>query len=415
MSARLWCGLRRNALLVVCLLSAAAVVHAQDMPAAEMVHGKPLPERNLPDGTVTVRVARESIGNWLAGQTVRVQVNGRDVTARTDDQGRAQFSSLPRDAELRAEATVEGETLVSEPFRVPTNGGLRIALIAGIKQAAERRAAEQAAERAAPPIKGVISLGGDTRIIAEFENDALFVFYQLDIVNTARAPVDIGGPFELTLPQRAAGATLMEGAPKTASIDGRYLEVQGPFPPGVTTVNVQFQLRYSGPQLTIEQQFPVAVQQLPFFIERLGNLTVTSPQMRPDGDRAGANGSVFSALTSSSSLPAGSTVSLELKNLPAHSRVAAYVAVGLALAVIGVGVWLSLAARRTDLRTVLVSRRDGLLSRLEELEIKRRNGKMADDRYLTRRQRLIAELEDVYHEIDLAGGRSQGGDEGVAA
>jgi hypothetical protein len=104
-----------------------------------------------------------------------------------------------------------------------------------------------------------------------------------------------------------------------------------------------------------------------------------------------------------------------LKNLPAHSRVAAYVAVGLALAVIGVGVWLSLAARRTDLRTVLVSRRDGLLSRLEELEIKRRNGKMADDRYLTRRQRLIAELEDVYHEIDLAGGRSQGGDEGVAA
>ena len=40
-----------------------------------------------------------------------------------------------------------------------------------------------------------------------------------------------------TLPQRAAGATLLEGAPKTASIDGRYLEVQGPFPPGVTTIS----------------------------------------------------------------------------------------------------------------------------------------------------------------------------------
>lgn len=415
MSARLWYGLASLALLIVCLLIPAAGAQAQDMPNPEMVHGKALPERNLPDGTVTVRVARESIGNWLPGQTVRVQVNGRDVTARTDDQGRAQFSSLPRDAELRAEATVDGEALVSEPFRVPSAGGLRVILIAGIKQAAERRAAEQAKERAAPPIKGVISLGGDTRIIAEFENDALFVFYQLDIVNSARAPVDIGGPFELTLPQRAGGATLLEGAPKTASIDGRYLEVQGPFAPGVTTVNVQFQLRYSGPELTIDQQFPIAVQQLPFFIERLGNLTVTSPQMRPDGDRAGANGSVFSALTSSSSLPAGSTVSLELKNLPAQSRVAAWVAVGLALAVIGWGVWLSVAARRTDLRTVLVSRRDGLLSRLEELEVKRRNGKMADERYLTRRQRLIAELEDVYHEIDLAGGRSQGGDEGVAA
>jgi hypothetical protein len=404
-----------RSLLVVCLLAIVTGAAGQDMPAPEMMHGKPLPQSNLPDGTVTVRVARESVGNWLPGQTVRIQVDGRTESARTDEQGRAEFRRLPQDADLRAEATVDGEVLVSDPFRVPSRGGIRIALIAGIAQAAERRKKEEAAAAAAPPVKGTISLGGDTRIIAEFENDALFVFYQLDIVNTARAPVDIGGPFELTLPQRAAGATLLEGAPKTASIDGRYLEVQGPFAPGVTTVNVQFQLRYSGPELTIEQQFPVAVQQLPFFIERLGNLTVTSPQMRPDGDRAGANGSVFSALSASSSLPAGSTVSLELQNLPAHSRLAANVAVGLALAVIGLGVWLSLAARRTDLRTALVSRRDGLLSRLEELEIKRRNGKMADERYLTRRQRLIAELEDVYHEIDLSGGRSQGGDEGVAA
>ena len=158
----------------------------------------------------------------------------------------------------------------------------------------------------------------------------------------------------------------------------------------------------------------MAVQQLPFFIERFGNLTVTSPQMRPDGERSGNNGTVFAALTSSS-LPANSTVSIELSNLPAQSRVAGWVAVGLALAVIGLGVWLSVAGRRTDLRTVLVSRRDALLSRLEELELKRRDGKMADERYLTRRQRLMAELEDVYHEIDLAVGRSQGGDEGVAA
>ena len=406
MNARLW-------LLVVCLLSAAAAAQAQDMPNPEMVHGKALPERNLPDGTVTVRIARESIGNWLPGQTVRVHANGRELTARTDDQGRAQFSTLPRDAELRAEATVDGEVLVSDPFRVPSSGGLRVILIAGIAQAAERRKAQAAAELAEPPVKGVVSLGGDTRIIAEFENDALFVFYQLDIINTARAPVDIGGPFELTLPQRAAGASLMEGSPKTASIDGRYLEVQGPFPPGTTTVNVQFQLRYPGPRLTIEQQFPVAVQQLPFFIERLGNLTATSPQMRPDGERSGNSGAVFAALTSSS-LPANSTVSIELNNLPAQSRLAGWVAVGLALGVIGLGVWLSVM-RRPDLLSALVSRRNGLLSKLEELELKRRSGKMADERYLTRRQRLMLELEDVYHEIDLAGGRPHGGDEDVAA
>jgi hypothetical protein len=404
----------RTLLLIVCLLALTGIAQAQDMPSPEMMHGRALPQSNLPDGTVTVRVARESIGNWLPGQTVRVQVDGRTVTARTDEEGRAEFTSLPRDAEVRAEATVDGEALVSEPFRVPSRGGVRIALIAGIAEAAARRKAEDAAAAAAPPVKGVITLGGDTRIIAEFQNDTLFVFYQLDIVNSARAPVDIGGPFELTLPQRAAGASLLEGAPKAASIDGRYLEVQGPFPPGTTTVNVQFQLKYPGPNFTFEQEFPVAVQQVPFFIERLGNLTVTSPQMRPDGDRAGANGSVFAALTSSS-LPAGSTVSIELRNLPAQPRAAAYIAVGLALLLVGAGVWLSIGARTSDQRAGLVKRREALLSRLEELEVKRRNGKMADERYLTRRQRLIADLEDVYHEIDLLGGRTQGGDEGVAA
>ena len=121
----------RLPLLIACLLAVAVAVRGQDMPAPEMVHGKALPERNLPDGTVTVRVAREAIGNWLPGQTVQVRVNGRAVTARTDDQGRAQFSTLPRDAELQAEVTVDGEALISEPFRVRRRRCTRGSAVAG--------------------------------------------------------------------------------------------------------------------------------------------------------------------------------------------------------------------------------------------------------------------------------------------
>jgi len=107
---------------------------------------------------------------------------------------------------------------------------------------------------------------------------------------------------------------------------------------------------------------------------------------------------------------------VQLSNLPARSRVAEYVTLGLALAVIGLGVWLSMTARRGEAaRQLLVSRRDALLTRLEELEGKRRAGKMADDRYLARRQRLISDLEEIYHELDETGSRTQGGDEGVAA
>jgi hypothetical protein len=299
---------------------------------------------------------------------------------------------------------------------VPASGGLRVILIAGIAEAAERRQTEAAAEAAAPPIRGVVTLGGETRVIAEFQNDSLFVFYQLDIVNSARAPVDLGGPFEFELPRRAAGASLMDGAPKTATINGRHVVVQGPFPPGTTTVNVQFQLRYNGPELTIEQHFPVAVQQLPFFIERVGHVTVTSPQMQPDGERTGANGTTFAAMRTAGSIPAGGDVTIELSGLPAQSRVAAYITFGLALTIVGVGIWLSLARRGTAaLRQSLVRGRESKLAQLAELEQKRRAGGIPDDKYLTRRQRLISELEDVYQLLDQLGGRPRGGDEGIAA
>ena len=72
-------------------------------------------------------------------------------------------------------------------------------------------------------------------------------------------------------------------------------------------------------------------------------------------------------------------------------------------------------ARLAALRQSLVDRRESLLARVEELELKRRAGRVPDDKYLSRRQRIISELEDVYHELDQLGGRPRGGDEGLAA
>ena len=56
-----------------------------------------------------MRVVREAIGNNIAGQQVRLTVSGRTRTATTDEQGRAEFTNLPRGEEARAEATVDGE------------------------------------------------------------------------------------------------------------------------------------------------------------------------------------------------------------------------------------------------------------------------------------------------------------------
>ena len=130
------------------------------MPDPSLIHGKAIPAPELPTGTVTVRVVREAIGNNLAGQTVRVTTGSASRTDSTDEQGRAEFPNLVSGVEGRAEVTVDGETLISDPFTVPSSGGLRVILVAGLKQAAERRQKQEAAETAAPPVKGTVVFGG---------------------------------------------------------------------------------------------------------------------------------------------------------------------------------------------------------------------------------------------------------------
>jgi hypothetical protein len=94
-----------------------------------------------------------------------------------------------------------------------------------------------------------------------------------------------------------------------------------------------------------------------------------------------------------------------------------YVALGLAGLLGGVGVWLSVAKRKghDEARQTLVKRRDTLLSQLEQLESKRRAGSVDPNNYSTRRQRIYAELERIYGELDEVGSGPEGGGEGIAA
>ena len=121
---------------------------------------------------------REAIGNNVPGQQVSVTVGGATRTATTDAQGRAEFTDLPNGGtNAVAEVTVDGEKLVSQPFTVPTSGGLRVILVAGIAKAAERKKQEEAAAAAEPPTKGIVVLGGNSRVLMQFNNDALDVYF----------------------------------------------------------------------------------------------------------------------------------------------------------------------------------------------------------------------------------------------
>ena len=382
------------------------------MPDPALIHGRAIPAAELPVGTVTVRVVRESIGNNVAGQSVRLTVNGSPRNATTDDQGRAEFPNLPPGAEVRAEATVTGEALVSDMFMVPASGGLRVILVAGLKDAQARKEQEASTAAAAPPVKGVVVIGPNSRVVVEFRDDTLQMFYVLDIVNNARSRVDIGGPLIINLPEGAGGAGVLEGSSPTATVSGDRLTVTGPFAPGTTSVQVGFALRNDGSNLTVRQTWPVAVQQLTMAMEKVGSASMTSPQFSTVGEVNAESGTPF-LLASGPAVPAGGTVTVQFTNLPAHSKVPRYVALTLAAGIIAFGVWMAFSARptTTDRRPKLVARRKALIGELAALETRRRAGSVVDE---ARRSRLLAELEQIYGELDEEHA-PRGGGEDVAA
>jgi hypothetical protein len=415
----------RHLMAVAALLLGSVDAAAQiQMPDPSVIAGKALPASDLPTGTVTVRLVREALGNDVADHEIRVRVAGTTTTAKTDAEGRAEFARLRVGGDGRAETTLDRERLVSDSFSVPSTGGLRVILVGGLARAAERRKQEEAAAAAAPPVRGAVVFGGETRIVMEFQDDTLRVFYILDILNNARTRVDIGGPLIIDLPRGSAGASTLEGSSPSATVQGNRLTVTGPFAPGSTNVTVGFQLRYDAAELVFTQTWPAALEQVTVAAEKIGGLAMTSPQFSSTGDIRADNGTSF-VLANGPRIPAGGTLTVQLANLPIHSRWPRYTALGLVIALIAAGAWLAVtpATSGKDDRRRLMQRKDALLAELVRLEERRRAGAGDATRDATRRQRLVSELERVLGDLDepfdgaqgRPDGGPRGGGEGIAA
>jgi hypothetical protein len=398
--------------MLVLGFSGAAGAQGQ-MPDPSLINGKALPAGDLQTGTITVRVVRESIGNNVIGQQVRMILGGDSRTATTDEQGRAEFKGLPAGAEGHAEADVNGERLVSDPLVVPKSGGLRLILVAGLAQAAERRKREESEAAAAPPVRGAVVLGGNSRVVFEFPDDLLRVYYILEIVNNARARVDIGGPLIIDLPEEAAGAATLEGSSQSVTVNGTRMTVMGPFAAGVTPVQVGFQMPFSRAELVFAQKWPVPLEQVTVASQKVGAFAMSSAQFSTVGDVRAEDGQTY-MLASGNALPAGGVLTIQLSNLPVHSSTPRNVALVLATVIGLVGIWLSLPARTrsTDARKRLLARRDALLADLAEIEKRTRTSGSESARDATRKQRIVAALEQIYGELDAS---PQGGGEGIAA
>ena len=117
------------AFLVSVSFSGVAVAQFQ-MPDPKQMAGIPRPVTDLPNGTVSVRLIRGQLSNNIKDFPVELHVGSQVRTTKTDDAGRAEFGSLPAGATIKAVAVVDGERLESEEFPAPTQGGIRLMLVA---------------------------------------------------------------------------------------------------------------------------------------------------------------------------------------------------------------------------------------------------------------------------------------------
>ena len=383
------------------LLAVAGLASGQQMPDPKEIAGMPLPVGDVANGTVIVRVIRGSLANNIPNQPVDLSVNGPVRTVSTDATGRAQFSALPAGATVKAVTTVGTERLESQEFPVPSTGGVRLLLVATDPEAA-KPAAEDKQLAAAPAQPGTVVLGDQSRFVIEFGDGSLSVFNILQILNTARTPVQTAQPIVFELPPDATGTTILQNSSPQATAAGRQVTVAGPFAPGTTLVQFAYSMPYSTGTLTIEQVMPVQLSRLIVLAQKEGDTRLTSAKMTEQREMT-AEGQNY-IVGQGPAIAAGDKVILTFSKLPHAPLWPKYVAVTLAVVILAVGAWASRKPRQTaaDEKTKnrLETKRNQLFAELTSLEQQHREGRIDPERYAARRADLVTALERVYAEID---------------
>lgn len=395
-----WAGLAA----VACWLLASGPALAQ-MPDLTQMSGTPLPADDLPTGTVSVRLVRGDLTNAVVGHPVELH-GGVTMRVTTDETGRATFTGVPPGGSVHAHVEIEGQSLSSQNFPMPASGGVKLILLVGAAGAAgtpapvEGGAAPAApAAPTGPATPGTVVLGGQSRLGVEFTEDGVDVYMLFDLANTATGPVSTE-PLVFEVPDGATSLTVLENSSPQAKTDGRRFVVTGPFAPGLTSVQLAYRLPVSSSRVAFAQPLPVAMVTPNVLVRKFGAMQFRSPQAGSARDVTMQDGTPY-VMATGQQLAAGSVLEVELTEVPHHSRLPRYLALGLAVFIIGFGVWLTVNGpdeRLAAERRKLEDQRETLLGRLVELERQKGSGDAA--RLAARREDLLAQLERIYAQLD---------------
>ena len=372
------------------------------MPDAKTMSGIPRAVDDLPNGAISVRLIRGSLSNNLAGRPVDLHVGAKVITVKTDENGRAEFKDFitgPGGATVKATADVDGEHLESQEFPAPTRGGIRLMLVA-----TDPNKKDVPAPPAPPAQTGPVSIGDQSRFVLQPREEAVELFYLLDIANNQSVPVNPPTPFVFDLPKGVSGAAIMDGSSPQASVKDGRVTVMGPFAPGHTFVQIASSLAAEDGSIDIAQRLPANLDQLAVIVKKLGaGTTLKSPQLKEQREMP-ADGEIFIAATGGP-VPAGQPIQIVVDGVPHHSQAPRRVALALSLAVVVLGAWFATrttgdAAADAAERKRLIARREKLFNELARLEQDHRGGRVDERRYAPRREELVSSLEAIYNALD---------------
>ena len=392
-----WMG-RKVILSVLGVLSGGALLSAQfQMPDPKQMAGIPRPVTDLPDGSISVRLIRGQLSNNIASHQVELHfANGRVLKVNTDDAGRAQFDKVPAGESVKATADVDGEHLESQDFQAPSQGGIRLMLVA-----TDKNAKAAPGGNVAPAVSGAVTLGENSRIVFEPGDDFVSVYYILELLNNNTNPVKPNPPFAFDMPKGAQGTTLLDGSSPIVRTNGAHVSLSEPVPPGRTVIQLVAEMPTDTGTLDVSQTFPATLDRLTVLVRKIGETKLASPNVETPREFPNNGETVIGAM--GGKVAAGKPIELTLTDLPHHSPVPRYTALATAGVILLGGVWLGTRkderASRDGERKRLIARREKLFGELLKIERDRRNGR-TDDRSATRREELMAQLEHVYGALD---------------
>ena len=372
----------------------AGTVAAQPDPS--QMSGLPLPDGELRDGTISVRVIRGQLTNNVVGQPVDLHQGDVVTTAATDADGRATFLTLSPGVEVYAVTELDGQQIQSQRFAAPGRGGVRLMLVGRADPSAPAPRVEQ----------GYVTFGEESWIQVELGEETVELYYLFDVVNMAQVPVEPEWPIVFDLPAGAQSSSVLQGSSPRTVTSGTRVELPGPFQPGATPLRVGFILPYSSDSLSVFQSLPANLESLVMMVQKMGAMDVTSEQISRRGElTAEESGGAPYLLVGGPLIPAGEPLAFELSGLPYHDRTPVNLALALAAGILSFGAWGSFASSglastaARERHRAAEARKERLFVDLVKVERQRLAGKIGSTKHSTRRQELLNALEQVYREL----------------